>query len=248
MGLPNDYNKALHKHANFYAAWFPVTMPYRVGDYGLIQNGVFQKIGHLDQLKDDGFDVPIQTKEGNPTSLDFLSEGAKIVKIVAGAEVPNLPAANVNATVKFKFEKENSFVLKAAEIKVEQMENIDQVARKLAELRRNKKWSHRNKVISATFTGQQCLVLLSSKRGTEVAFEGEASAMQQLEMGKITIKPAVTFSSDTILRSIGESGVIGISLFKLRMLNNNLNLLGEDIMEEELATEDNMGDELEDDL
>ena len=248
MGLPNDYNKALHKHANFYAAWFPVTMPYRVGDYGLIQNGVFQKIGHLDQLKDDGFDVPIQTKEGNPTSLDFLSEGAKIVKIVAGAEVPNLPAANVNATVKFKFEKENSFVLKAAEIKVEQMENIDQVARKLAELRRNKKWSHRNKVISATFTGQQCLVLLSSKRGTEVAFEGEASAMQQLEMGKITIKPAVTFSSDTILRSIGESGVIGISLFKLRMLNNNLNLLGEDIMEEEFATEDNMGDELEDDL
>ena len=149
MGLPRDYNKALHQQANFYAAWFPITMPFRIGDYGLIQNGVFQKIGHLDQLKDDGFDVDIQTKEGKPTSLDFLSEGAKMIKVVAGAEVPELPAANVSASVKFKFEKENSFVLKAAEIKVEQMENIDQVVRKLAVLRRNKKRSHRNIVVSA---------------------------------------------------------------------------------------------------
>lgn len=249
MGLPRDYNKALHRHANFHAAWFPITVPHRIGDYGLIQNGVFQKIGHLDQLKDDGFDVPIETREGNPTTLDFLSEGAKMVRVVAGVEVPELPVANVNASVKFKFEKENSFVLKAAEIKVEQMDNIDQVARKLAVLRREKKWSHRNKVVSATYTGQQCLVLLSSERGTEVGFEGEASALKQLEMGKITLKPQVTFSSDTILRSIGDTGVIGIGLFKLRMLNSAINILttGE-LTKEELAIDDSLGEDPQDDI
>ncbi len=247
MGLPKDYNKALHQHANFYAAWFPITMPYQIGDYGLFQNGVFQKIGHLTQLKSDGFDVAIQTEEGKPTSIDFLSEGAKMIKVVAGAEVPQLPAANVGATVKFKFEKENSFVLKASEIQVTQMQNAHQIAQKLAELRRNKKWSHRYKVVSATFTGQNCLILLSSERGTEVGFDGEASALKQLEMGKITLKPSVSFSSDTILRSIGETGVIGLSLFKLKLLGSNIDLLGEDITEEELSTETDWGHEPEDD-
>src|SRR5215831_8781198 len=102
MGLPNDYNKALHKHANFYAAWFPVTTPYVIGDYGLIQNGVFQKIGQLSDLRDDGFDVTVRSVTGQPTSIDFFSEGAKSVKTIAGASVPNLPATDVEAKITYE--------------------------------------------------------------------------------------------------------------------------------------------------
>ncbi len=248
MGLPKEYNKALHQHANFYAAWFPVTMPYQVGDYGLIQNGVFQKIGHLDQLKSDGFNVDIQVADGPPTSIDFLSEGAKMVKIVAGAEVPQLPAANIEASVKFKFEKENSFALKASEIRVKMMQNAHEVAKSLAVLRRNKKWSHQYRVVSATYTGQNCLVLLSRESGTEVGFDGEASALKQLELGKITLKPSVSFSNDTVLKSIGDTGVIGLNLFKLKWMGNVINVLkGSDISEEESSIEDSWDHELDDD-
>jgi len=249
MSLPTAYNKALHKQAGFYAAWFPVTMPFQIGDYGLIQNGVFNKIGHLDDLQADGLNVQIRTAKGEPTSIDFLSEGAKSIKTIAGAEVPtNLPATNVEAKITYEFDKKNSFVLKASEINVEQMQNIREVADELARLRRQNKWSHSYRVVSATYTGENCLVLLSSEAGTKVEFVAAASALQQLDLGNVEIRPSVSFSSNTILRSIGNTGPLGLNMFKLTRFLGNLKVLAEaPLTDEERNMEEDWGDELEDD-
>jgi hypothetical protein len=249
MSLPKDYSKALHRQAGFYAAWFPVTVPIGIGDYGLIQNGVFNKIGHLDDLRADGFNVQIRTAKGAPTSIDFLSEGARTIRAVAGAEVPtSLPVANVEAKITYEFDKKNSFVVKASEINVEQMQNIREVADELARLRRQNKWSHSYRVVSATYTGQNCLVLLSSEAGTKVEFVAAASALQQLDLGNVEISPSVSFSSNTILRSIGSTGPIGLSMFKLTRFLGNLKVLaGDPLTDEERNMEEDWGDELEDD-
>ena len=246
MSLPKEYNRALHKHADFYAAWFPVTMPFRVGDYGLVQNGVFQKIGHLEDLRGDGFDAEVRTATGNPTSIDFLSEGARSIKTVAGATVADIPAvADVEAKLTYEFDRKNSFVVKAAEVNVERMENIRQVADQLARLRREKKWSHRYRVVSAVYTGKECLVLLSSEAGTKVEFEASASALKALDLGKVELKPSVSFSSDTVLKSIGNTGPLGLGLFKLSPWTNDLKVLGADEAAGEV--EEDWGDELQDD-
>ena len=128
-------------------------MPFGIGDYGLIQGGVFQKVGHLNDVRGDGFNVEIRTAKGNPVSIDFLSEGITSVKTVAGAALPELPAANVEAKLTYEFQKKNSFVVKAAEMNVERMENIREVADRLAQMRRDKKWSRRYCVVSTTYTG-----------------------------------------------------------------------------------------------
>lgn len=247
MSLPNEYNKALHKHASFYAAWFPVTTPFGIGDYGLIQNGVFQKIGHLDDLRPDGFDVAVRTTAGQPISIDFLSEGARAIKVVAGGEVPQLPAANVEAKLTYEFTRKNSFVVKASEMNVERMDNIQQVADKLAQLRRNNKWSYKYRVVSATYTGKNCLVLLATEAGTKVEFDASASALKQLDLGKIELQPSVSFSSDTILKSIGATGVLGLNLFALKLLSGDLKLLGSgDLTPAEREIEEDWGGELTD--
>jgi hypothetical protein len=250
MSLPGDYNAALYRKVNYYAAWFPLANPFRIGDYGLIQNGVFQKIGHLDQLRADGFNVPIQSAAGKPASLDLLSEGAKCVKTVAGAQVPALSGfpGPVQAKLSYEFGKKNSFVVKAATITVEQMANINQVATGLARLRRDGKWSHRYRVVSATYTGQNCLVLLSANADTKVEFDAEASVLHQLDLGNVSVKPSVSFSSDTVLRTIGDTGVLGLSLFKLRILSGNLKLLaGQPLTPDEQAVEEKWGEALADD-
>lgn len=249
MGLPKEYNKALHKHANFYASWFPVTMPFGIGDYGIFQDGVFQKIGHLDDLLDDGFDAEISTAKGEPVSIDFLSEGVSSVKTVAGATVGNLPqVADVEAKLTYEFNKKNSFVVKAGEMNVERMENIREVADKLAQMRRDGNWSHRYCVVSATYTGLNCLVLLSSEAGTKVEFVASASALKQLDLGNVEFKPSVSFSSDKILRSIGKTGVLGLGLFKLSFILGNLKLLGptDPLSAEEQAIQVDLGDEIND--
>jgi hypothetical protein len=249
MSLPKDYNQALHKHANFYAAWFPVTMPFGVGDYGVFQDGVFQKIGHLNDVRDDGFDVQIRTAKGEPVSIDFLSEGVSSVKTVAGAPVADLPSvADLEAKLTYEFHKKNSFVVKAAEMNVERMDNIRDVADRLAKMRRDGKWSHRYCVVSTTYTGLNCLVLLSSEAGTKVEFEASASALKQLDLGNFQIKPSVSFSSDKILRSMGKTGVLGLGLFKLTIFRGNLKLLGPEdpLTAEEQTIQEDLGDEIKD--
>jgi hypothetical protein len=251
MSLPKEYNRALHRQAGFYAAWFPVTTPLRIGNYGLIENGVFRAIGHLDDLRGEGFDVEIRTAEGPPASLDLLSQGARTVRTIAGGtvEVPQLPDTDVEARITYEFERENAFVVKAATLRQEQMENIDQVARKLAELRRRKRWSHRFRVVSATHTGESCLVLLSSERGTKVEFEASARVLKQLDLGNVEVRPGLAASSETVLQSVGATGVLGLGLFKLRLLGSGLKLLeGRERETAEAEIVVDTEDDLEDDL
>ena len=124
--------------------------------------------------------------KGNPTKLNFLSEGITSVKTVAGATVADLPSPwrPYRPSSPSEFNKKNSFVVKAAEINVERMENIRRVADSLAQMRRNKKWSHRYRIVSAIYTGQKCLVLLSSAAGTKVDFEGTAKRAQATRPGQ----------------------------------------------------------------
>ena len=249
MTLPKEYNKALHQEANFYAAWLPLATPFAIGDYGLIQNGVFQKLGHLNDVRRDGFNVKIRTAKGDPIKINFLSQGAKCIKMIAGAAVLDfLPeVAGVDAKLVYEFERENSFVVKAGEILVERMDNVREVADRLAEMRRDDNWKHKYRVVSTTYTGKNCLVLLSSKAGTKVEFEATASALKQLDLGNVEFKPSVSSSSDQVLDIIGKTGVLGLGLFKLSILQSNVKFLaGKPLTPEEKAIEENWGDDLAD--
>jgi hypothetical protein len=247
MGLAAEYSKALHKHANFYAAWFPAAAPFRIGDYGVIRDGVFEKIGHLDE-----FGIEIKTESGEPTpSLDFMTEGTKSIAFVGGAELPAsaLPVADVEAKLTFAFDRKNSFVVKAEQIQMTRMSNIRQVADTLAQLRRSKRFSHKWRVVSATYTGHKFVVLMSSEADTRVEFSGKASALKQLNVGNVELKPSVNVSSDAVLKTVGETGVLGLGLFKLKQFGSGLQVLAEgELSDEEREMEEDWGDELESDI
>jgi hypothetical protein len=254
MSLPDDYNKALRKTAAFYAAWFPITTPFRIGDYGLVHDGVFQKIGHLDDLREDGFNVPIRTAPGQPAQLDLVTEGVKTIRTVAGVEapVPSFPAGEISATLTYEFQKQNSFVVKAVEMTVEQMENIQQIAEELARLRREDKWSHQYRVVSSTYTASDSLVLLAQKANTSVSFEATASALKLLDSGKVEVKPTISSSSDTVLKVVGKTGPLGLKLFKLKVISlfgDKIKLLKEQPLQpDEKAIEADWGEDLRSDI
>lgn len=247
MGLAAEYNRALHRHANFYAAWFPIVAPFRIGDYGLIRDGVFEKIGHIDE-----FGVQFGTEDGEPApSLDFMSEGTRAIAFVGGAELPAtaIPTVEAEAKLTFNFDRENSFVVKAERIAMTRMSNIRQVSDELARLRREKKFSHRWRVVSAVYTGEKCVVLMSSEANTKVEFSGKASALRQLNMGNVELKPSVSTTSDSVLKTVGESGVLGLGLFKLRQFFGGFEVLADSqLTDEEREVEDDWGDELPSDL
>lgn len=66
----------------------------------------------------------------------------------------------------------------------------------------------------------------------------------------MSVKPGVTFSSDTVLKSVGASGVLGLGLFKLKWLGGSdpeiLSVGEADDASGEV--EEDWGDEVESDL
>ncbi len=68
MPLAQRYNRVLRRHTLHFAAWSPISDPYAVGDYGLLRNGIFQKLGHIRD-----FGVQFETEPGHPVTFDFSS-------------------------------------------------------------------------------------------------------------------------------------------------------------------------------
>jgi hypothetical protein len=230
-----------------YAAWYPLAQVYELGDYGLIQDGVFQKLGNVRDLASDGFTTAIRSSTGPSTSVDYVSAKTKTIKMVAGAEVPQLPDGAVGASLAYQFEKANSFVVKAAAMTVKQMDNVREIADGLAKLRKNDKWTHAYRVVSATYTAEDALVLLAREANTKVEFSGEVSALKALNAGSIKVAPSVTSSSEAVLKSIGKSGILGLSLFKLNFWSSTPQLLKAGEKKEDYELEE-CRDELKDDI
>jgi hypothetical protein len=235
-GLAKMFNKTLKRQINMYAAWFPVTNTLKVGDFGLVEGGVFRQLGNIG----DYFQIDFSTAEGPATSMDYSSEGTTVIKFVGGAQVDALPnIGELEAKLSINFSRANSFHVKA-ELSSLQMSNTQVVAWELA---KNPKWDRRYKVISEAYSGNKCVVLASSEKGTSITFTGSVDAIKQVEAGKVDTDVGFTSNNVNIFKSVGESGVIGLRMFKIRS-SGNVQFL----RETDVSIESDFGDELEDDL
>ena len=207
MGLANDFNDIIQKHLNIFAAWMPVVNAYKLGDYGLFSDGVFTKMGNIT----DDFNITFTPGSGQEASIDFTSANAKIIKFNAGAQVDVIPAGAVDAKVEIEFESEKSFLVKSPQITVVTIENINSVAEKIKKL---DNWDGKWKVVHAVYNAIDPIILSTMQAGTKVAFSGEATALQQLKLGKAGLN--VNTNRELGLNIHGKNGNIGLGLFRVK--------------------------------
>jgi hypothetical protein len=183
-----------------------VTNAFELGDYGVVSDGVLTKMGNIRTLG-----VTWQDEAAPGSSLDFASEGTRVIRTVGDVSVPTLPAQNLDAKITIEFEKASSFLIKA-NLKLRQMQNLVAVAQKL---RDNEDWDRRYRVVSGVYTGEGCTVLSSKAQNSKIELTGTANALQQLDLGAVNAQVQVSSSEKIGLQIVGQSGVIGLSLFKL---------------------------------
>ena len=213
-----------------YAAWLPVTNTLKVGDFGIINGGVFRALGNIK----DTFGIDFNVEEGPNTEVDIASEGTTVVKVVGGAEVPAFPPnGGLEAKINVNFSKENSFLVKS-KLTCQQMSNIQEVAWKLV---KEKRWKRTYKVVETTYTGKDCVIILSSQSNTTVGLTGSVDALKQLEAGQASVDIGVEREDKASFQSIGEEGVIGIRLFKLGWSGNVKTLKENELEIEELNSD-----------
>lgn len=207
MGLAESFSDTLHDQLQVYAAWFPVVNTIKVGDFGLIESGVFRPMGNISR-----FGIEVVTQSGNDADIDFVSEGTTVTRFVAGGKVDKFPpVGEAEAKLELEFNRDNSCMIKA-KFSVIDMQDIHGVAKKLKDL---DDWDNDYKVVSSTYLGEKCVVLACREAGTKVSFTGKASILQQVDLGKVEISPSFESTSSACFKSIGETGVVGIRLFQL---------------------------------
>jgi hypothetical protein len=218
MGIPAMFNDIIKKHLNVNAAWLPVTNSFKLGDYGLISDGVFVPMGNIKE-----FNVTFTEATGPDASIDFTSANTTVVKFAAGVEVNVIPAGALNAKITFKFNDEKSFLVKAPVIKVNQIENVKQVATKLRDTR---KWGRKWKVVHQVYSALDPLIVSTITGGTELTVSGDTEAIKNWKIGDASVELGTT--KELGLKVNGKEGVIGLGLFKLKLFGNDPGFLSDD--------------------
>jgi hypothetical protein len=220
VGIPKQFNSIVQEHLRAHAAWLPITNTYRLGDYGLIADGVFQKIGNI---KDD-FSVTFEEGEGPDASLDFVSSDTTVVNTVAGAQVDVIPEGALGGKVTYKFSQAASFLVKAATIKVKTIENLNKLA---SQLGKRSDWEKKWRVVWETYHAEDAAILSTIAPGTEVGFTGDAKALKQLHLGNVSADLGLNVNKELGLKVLGKAGVVALGLFKLHWLTGGPVILGE---------------------
>lgn len=221
-GLAENYGRIVKRELNAHAAWFPITNTFEVGDFGLIEDGTFRPIGKIRQRYPD---IKINTQPGSKTGIDFKTDGTRSVVLDVNGDVTSYQAlGNAEGRLKISFSRENSAMIKT-EITSIQMTNIAEVA---DALRKQKDWTRRYKVVSAVYVGANATVLCSREAGTELTLSAKADILQAVEAGKASAALAITSNKSGVFHSVGETGVIALELFKLRLLGGGINTLAVD--------------------
>ncbi len=231
-GLAKSYEKAIKKELSAHGAWFPITNTIKVGDYGFFDGGVFRSIGNIG---DKYPNITMKIVEGPPAKIDFSSEGTRTTKLdAAGNAIESFAAlGNAEASLKFNFSRENSVVIKIDEIKVEQLQNLEEVAIGLAA---KKDWKKRYKVVSAAYSGKDCLVICARESDSDFKISGKANLLKALEGGKASGAFETSSSKSSTFHTVGEKGVMALRLFKLNWLGN-IRVLSDDQLADAVSTE-----------
>jgi hypothetical protein len=206
-GTAKLFSRILHDEIDLHAAWLPIANNFQPGDYGLISDGVLVKMGNVAE-----FGVSFVTRQTEQVSLDFSSKGTRVIKFVGDAEVTALPSQPVSAKLAIEFQRANSFLMKA-QLRGMEMETLAQVARALAQ---RTDWNRKHRVVNATFTGEDCVILSSREANTKVEISGKADALQQFDLGKLNAGFTFGKNKEVGLELLGKTGVVGLRMFKLK--------------------------------
>ena len=213
MGTARLFDEILKSQLHINAAWLPITNTFKLGDYGVMSDGVFVAIGNIES----DFGVTLEKALGPNSDLNFTSEGTNISRVVGNAQVNAFPESDVDAKLIIEFSNESSFLLKA-NLTLLQMQNVNQAAYAIYHNPQWEHWRYKYRVVSSTFTGKDCALISSNSRNSSIELSGKANALKQFDLGAVAVGIGATNRKEIGLDLVGAAGVVGLSFFKLTWL------------------------------
>jgi hypothetical protein len=210
MGIANAYNRVIRRQLEQHAAWLPLANIFRLGDFGVVSNGLFTRIGNVSDLG-----LHWKEKDGGSTKLEFTSQSVTTTRIEGGAKVDVFSnSAAVDAKLVLGFERKASFVLKAATITSREIDDVFAVA---AALHDHSAWRRRYRFVRQVYSAQNPLILANIEGSTTVTISGKAVALKQLDLGDASATLELATDRELALEIVGDSGTIGLGLARIKL-------------------------------
>ena len=215
MGITRDYAKFLDKEFGLRPVW-PPTTPIVPGDYGDIEDGVFRKLGNV--TEDFGISCPVMTKQTN-FDIDCQSRDTRVTTFDKNGQVKALTDdLSGKATIRIDFKKEDSFFLRASDLKSNALKSINKLSWAIKERTSARQWNHIQwKVVSTVYEAPSVIILGSKSEEASIYFKGSAQALIKVFEGKVESGVQISGTSNTNLKVLGDAGPVLLRLFRVRV-------------------------------
>ncbi|MDZ4800187.1 MAG: lipase family protein [Bryobacteraceae bacterium] len=217
MKLGSEYCKqlreALRRHANF-----PPNRPVSLGDYGVIQDNVFERLGHIKE-----FGLTVETLVGvGESDFQFQSQGSVDFELIAKGDIQPGGIPAVKAGLALKFSREQASFFAVAGCTVQSMGNIRQLEGSLIDLLRDGRWEADFYVVTEVNLAAKTTLIISATRDSEVRLEASSPALETIEMGDASLNLGIKKSRNASFQIATKGGQIPMmQLSRLRGLFHN---------------------------
>ncbi|MGH4009492.1 MAG: hypothetical protein ACRDTH_15310, partial [Pseudonocardiaceae bacterium] len=96
----------------------------------------------------------------------------------------------------------------------------------------------------STYIGDGCTILSSRRANSKEEISGRADLLNLLNVGKVEAGLTISAEDDIGLEIFGQSGVLGLRMFKLQFFNGTQTLRGSDGEGIEQVTEADLEDDV----
>jgi hypothetical protein len=214
MKLGPEYCKqlrdAFRRHANF-----PPNRCVALGDYGVIQENVFERLGNISDL---GLSILPAVGTGQSNFI-FKSQGSVDFELIAKGEVQPGGIVAVRAGLNLKFNRENSVFFCAAGCTIQAAANIRDLEPALIQLLQEGRWESDFYLVTELTLASKTTAIVSSSGDSEVKLEAMNPALEVIQLADASLQLQVRRSRNTSFEMVTEGAQVPLmQLSRLRGL------------------------------
>ena len=216
--MKKSYGRTIWRSLNEYAVWQPGSY-VQIGDYGVMDNGCFKRIGNISEFIED---------------LNFDLQKFQQESVTIKSDRSNDSWANLTAAVRLLIEYQKNFgvLLVIKDSQIESAINLQQLSSTIAG---SEKWNRSWFLVTTLRKASEYSLHIS--KGKSAAIEGSAKDIEQFLQGNLQLSSSISFKGDFALEIKGKDAPVSVGLHRLRRkgdsfrnLENIAPIAGEDIL------------------
>lgn len=214
------YTKALHDHFRpMYANWQPGS-PMELGDYGLITNHIFNRIGNI---RDEGLDFEVR-QDTSADQYEFTSSSETEFVFTAAGSGSGGGVGSVKAGLEIKFSRANSVFFNAAGCRINSIRNIKALGDELIRRDEQGRWKRHFAVVTSLVEAGATTIVVAGSSNASISLEAKAEGVQEIDLADAALELGLKRQKNVAFKVVTAQGML--PLLGLMQVKRSKDLFG----------------------